>query len=125
MLFRSVMSAYSLQQQLAPARETGQTLSGQIAAMRTNPAASSALDGVAGRAAQVQSQISRSLTGAYNLENSIDAYQGLPTAAQLRDLDWAWEDAIAAVTALNRLIQQDLPALGSVDIPPAALPVRR
>ena len=121
----AVMSAYSLQQQLAPARETGQTLSGQIAMMRTNLAASSKLDQVAAQSAQVQSRISRTLTDAYNLENSIDAYQGLPTAAQWRDLDWAWEDAIAAVTALNRLIQQDLPALSSVDIPPAALPVRR
>jgi hypothetical protein len=63
----------------------------------------------------------------------MDSYAGLPTAAQLRDLDWAWVDAVAAVIALNRLIQQDLPplydALGGAarwsEIPPAPLPVRR
>ena len=71
-------------------------------------------------APQILSQITRTLGEAYNLETAIDAYQGLPTAAQLRDLDWAWEDAIGAVTALNRLIQQDLPG-GS----PVPVPVRR
>lgn len=54
----------------------------------------------------------------------MDAYEGVPTAAQLRELDWAWEDAVSAVSALNRMIQQDLPALGASSIPTAPLPVR-
>jgi hypothetical protein len=40
----------------------------------------------------------------------MDAFNGVPTAAQLRELEFAWEDATAAVAALNRLIGQDLPA---------------
>ena len=135
----AVMSAYSLQQQMLPVRETYQTLAGQIAGIRANLAnagdlgrtAAGTLDRVAAQAAQLQSQITRPLTDAYNLETAIDAYQGLPTAAQLRDLDWAWEDAVAAATALNRLIQQDLPALDTasggakrLEISPAPVPVR-
>jgi len=109
----AVMSAYALEQQLAAARDAYQALTGQMAAVRT------ATD-VTADAPQILSQITRTLGEAYNLETAIDAYQGLPTAAQLRDLDWAWEDAIGAVTALNRLIQQDLPG-GS----PVPVPVRR
>ena len=92
----AVMSAYSLQQQLAAAREAYERLSGQIAGARGNAAAS--------QATEMLEQIAHCLTDAYNVESAMDAYQGVPTAAQLRDLDWAWEDGIAAVTGLNRLI---------------------
>jgi photosystem II stability/assembly factor-like uncharacterized protein len=120
----AVMSAYSLQQQLGAARESWQALSGEIASLRAGPAATNSLDRVVADAAQVQSQISRAMTQASNLENAIDAYEGVPTAAQLHDLDWTWEDAIAAVTALNRLIRQDLPSLGVSGFSPAPLPVK-
>ena len=137
----TLMGVYSLQEQLVVARETLQTVSGQIAAMRsslgsatdTGRVGGGMLDRISVQVAQVQGQITRPLTNAYNLETAIDGYQGLPTAAQLRELDWAWEDAGAAVTALNRLIQQDLPPLYSAlggasrwtEIPPAPMPVRR
>jgi photosystem II stability/assembly factor-like uncharacterized protein len=137
----AVMSVYSLEQQLAAARDTSQTLYGQIAALRASlatagdsgRAAAGMLDRVAAQAVEVQGQLTRSLTSANNLELAIDGYQGLPTAAQLREIEWTWEDTVACVTALNRLIQQDLPplldALGGAsrwtEIPPAPLPVRR
>jgi hypothetical protein len=47
------------------------------------------------------------------VQSGIDAYEGLPTGAQLRQLDWAWEDATSTVSALNRTIQQDMPAVYS------------
>jgi photosystem II stability/assembly factor-like uncharacterized protein len=129
----AVMSAWALQQQLAAARDTLLTLSGQVAAMRANGGADGMLDRIAAESSRVQSQIIQTMTDAYNLETAMDSYAGLPTAAQLRDLDWAWVDAVAAVTVLNRMIQQDLPplhdALGGPsrwpEIPPAPLPVRR
>jgi len=65
------------------------------------------------------------------LENAMDAYEGVPTAAQLRELDWAWDDAVAAVTSLNRIVQQDLPRLYDsinqdhhTEVVPAPLPAR-
>jgi hypothetical protein len=42
---------------------------------------------------------------------AIDAYEGAPTAEQAREIDWAWEDALGAVSALNRLIREDMRAL--------------
>jgi photosystem II stability/assembly factor-like uncharacterized protein len=120
----AVMSAYSLQQQLAAARATYQAMAGQVAAASIDRVPAPAIDKVSADASQVQGEISHALTEAYNLQTAIDAYQGLPTAAQLRDLDWVWQDAIAGVTALNRLILQDLPALGLSGPPPAPVPVR-
>jgi hypothetical protein len=43
----------------------------------------------------------------------MDSYDGLPTAAQLRELEWAWEDAVTAVAALNKLIQHGMPPVYS------------
>ena len=131
----SLMSAYALQQQLVSARDTYQLVSTQIGTIRANlgPAgdgSSVPLDRVAAMALQVQGELTRTLTDAYNLESAIDGYQGLPTAQQLRELDWAWQDATAGVTALNRLIQRELPRLYDTvggkysEIPPAPLPVR-
>ena len=135
----AIMSAYSLQQQLGSAREAYQSLTSTVATMRANGAGtdvgrfdSAMLERLAAESARVQTQISRSLMDAYNLETTMDAYQGTPTAAQLHDLDWVWEDAIAAVNALNRIIQQDLPHLYDSSAPdrrpelqPAVVPVRR
>ena len=56
-------------------------------------------------------QLNAAITGAARAQSAIDAYEGAPTAAQLRELDWAWEDAAAGVAALNQLIEEDMPAL--------------
>jgi hypothetical protein len=120
----AVMSAYSLEQQLAAARDSYQTLSGQILSARGNPGAAPAFGKVMLESGEVQEQLSQALNDAYNLQSTMDAYEGLPTAAQLRELDWAWQDAVNAVGELNRLIQQDLPALGVTAVPAAPVPVK-
>ena len=51
------------------------------------------------------------LAAAARAQAAIDSYDGVPTAAQLRELDWAWTDGVSAVTALNRLIEQDAAGL--------------
>jgi len=112
-----VISAYALQQQLVPARDAAQTLGGQVTAMREYLTAAGAggrsvldsVEKVAAQVTQIQGQILRALTSANSAQTAIDGYAGLPTASQLQQLDWAWEDAIAATTALNALIQQSLP----------------
>jgi hypothetical protein len=114
----AVMSAYSLQQQLAEAREAYEKLSGQVAATRGSAGGSIAVDRLTAQGTELLEQIAHCLTDAYNVESAMDGYQGVPTAAQLRDLDWVWEDGIAAVTGLNRLIEQELPTMGaSVPVP--------
>ena len=114
----AVMSAWWFERQLGVARDAVQALAGQIAAMGAGGAAGggparTALEEVTAQTLHVQSDLQRLLTNADNVEVAMDGYAGLPTAAQLRELDEAWEDAAAAVAALNGLIQRDLPPLYS------------
>jgi photosystem II stability/assembly factor-like uncharacterized protein len=117
----AIMAAYTLAQQLVPARDAAEMLTRQAGAMRQYLTASgeggqSALDvveRVAVEVSRVQAQIVRIQAAAGSVQSGIDAYEGLPTGAQLRQLDWAWEDATSTVSALNRTIQQDMPAVYS------------
>lgn len=134
------MSAYTLQQQLLPAREAVQKLLEQMSAIRQYLSAAgeggslplTTADRVSARISQVQGQVNRPLAAAANVQGAMDGYAGLPTAAQLKQLDWAWEDAVTGVTALNRVIQQDMPpvyaAIGSAvkwpEVRAVTVPVR-
>ena len=60
--------------------------------------------------ASAQTQIDRAIASAAQVENAMDGYDGLPTAAQLHEVDWAWEDAAAAANALNKVITESVPA---------------
>jgi len=136
--YRAVMSAYTLQQQLAPARDAAQKVAAQVAAPRQYLAAAgeggraplAATEKVAAQIIHAQAQVARALTGAGQAQGAMDGYGGLPTEAQLRQMDWAWEDALAGVSALNQVIQQDTPAVyaavGGVfpAVQPVAEPVR-
>jgi len=138
--YRAIMSAYTLQQQLTPARDAAQKVAEQAAAIRqyllaAGAGASGALaetEKVVEQSRQVQAQMARAITGAGQAQNGMDSYGGLPTAAQLRQLDWAWDDAMAAASALNRMIEQDMPAVyaavgGAIRFPevrPVPVPVR-
>jgi photosystem II stability/assembly factor-like uncharacterized protein len=115
----ALMSAYTLQQQLAPAREAAQALNSQIAGMRqylngageSGRPALAVLDRASAGIPRAQSQVEQAMNAANTAQNAIDGYAGLPTGSQLRQLDWAWEDAEAVVSALNQLIQRDMPAV--------------
>ena len=132
----AIMSAFTLQQQLGVARDTAQSLSEQMTALRqfyaaggdSGKAGVAAIDRIAGQLIQSQGQIDRAMTAASGLQNAMDGYDGLPTASQIRQLEWAKEDATAAIEALNRLIVIDLPAAGgSIKLPemkPVPTPVR-
>jgi hypothetical protein len=113
----AVMSAYSLQQQLAAARQAYEKLSGQLAGMRTAGASPGAVDKLTAQAAELLEQIAHCLTDAYNVESAIDGYQGAPTTAQLRDLDRLWSDGIAAVAGLNRSIEETGMSGAAVPVP--------
>jgi photosystem II stability/assembly factor-like uncharacterized protein len=111
----AIMSAYSLQQQLTAARQAYEKVSGQMAGARMNGASPVAADRLSALAGDLLDQIAHCLTEAYNVEMAIDGYQGLPTGAQLRDLDRLWEDGIATVAGLNRLIEET--GLSAVPVP--------
>jgi hypothetical protein len=136
----SLMSAYVLQQQLTPARDAARALTSQMSAMRqylnaageSGKPALAVLDRVAAGIGRAQGHIEPAMSGASTVQNAIDGYAGLPTGSELRQLDWAWADALAGVTALNQAIQQDMPAVyaalgGTVrwpELKPVAAPVR-
>ncbi|MEI9975747.1 MAG: hypothetical protein WDO73_29025 [Ignavibacteriota bacterium] len=108
------MSAYSLQQQLAAARGAYERVVGQVAASRGNGSAVGS-DRFYGQASEMLEQIARCLADAYNVESAMDGYQGLPTGIQLRELDRVWEEGVAAVAGLNRLVEET--GLGPVPVP--------
>jgi photosystem II stability/assembly factor-like uncharacterized protein len=136
----AILAAYSIQRQLVPAREAARTLAGQLAALRqyfsalgdSGKASLAAIDKVTPEIARAQAQIERAIASAAQAQNAMDGYNGLPTAAQLRQVDWAWEDATASAKALNQLIAESVPAAyasmgGAVRPPrldPVAVPVR-
>jgi ABC-type transporter Mla subunit MlaD len=109
----AVESAYSLQQQLTAARSAAQLLGGQLGAMRASVSGETVaqLERVSRDLAKALAQLSAAITGAARVQAAMDAYEGAPTAAQLRELNWAWEDASAGVTALNQLIEESMPPL--------------
>jgi photosystem II stability/assembly factor-like uncharacterized protein len=112
----AILSAYSLQQQLVPARDAVRTLTEQMAGLRqyfsADGAKSSveAIDKLTPQITKAQAQVDRAIAAAAQVENAMEGYDGLPTAGQLRQMDWAWEDGTAAVTAVNQLIKEAVPA---------------
>jgi hypothetical protein len=77
------------------------------------------VDRLSDEVAGIGRQITAVLANAARVQNSMDAFAGVPTAAQLRELDFTWEDAAAAVLSLNRLIAKDLPdAYAAAGAPP-------
>jgi hypothetical protein len=109
----SLMAAYSLQQQLIPARQAAQLAGGQLAAMRgaVSGDAVALLERALRDLGRALGQLNGAIGSAARSQNAIDGYEGPPTAAQLRELDWAWEDAVAGIAGLNQVIRDDMPAL--------------
>jgi photosystem II stability/assembly factor-like uncharacterized protein len=99
----AITSAAALQQHLLPARQAAQAMARQ---------ARSGSD-----LARITGQINGAMAEASRVQNAIDAYEGPPTAAQLRELEWAWEDATGAVNALNRMIRDETPSMKPVALP--------
>jgi photosystem II stability/assembly factor-like uncharacterized protein len=143
----SLLALYDLERALGAARSSARTLTAQLAAIRRDLApvgagrrggpgneTSAALDKVAAAVSQVQGDAERQLNGASQLARAVEGYSGVPTEDQRRGVDWAYEDATAAIKILNRLLETDAPALYTQltqqqawpkHLPPIALPARR
>jgi hypothetical protein len=136
----AISSAYSLEKQLAPAREAARTLTQQMAGLRQYFTAGgeggkeslAAVEKATLEITKAAGLVDRAIGAAAQAENAIDGYDGLPTEAQLRQVDWAWEDGVAAANALNKVITDAIPAAyaamgGAVKAPQmkqVAVPVR-
>jgi photosystem II stability/assembly factor-like uncharacterized protein len=134
----AILSAYAIQQQLVPARDAARTAAEQMAGLRRYFSAGGArspveaIDKLTPQIARAQAEVDRAIASAAQVENAMDSYDGLPTAAQLRQLDWAWEDATASAAAVNKLITEAIPAAyaamgGAVKptkLEPVKMPVR-
>ncbi len=136
----AVMSAYALQEQLGSAREAAQALSMELTPIRQylNTAGESGkgalliLEKVSPEIARLQAEIGRTQQMAARAQSAIDAYPGVPTEAQTRELDWAWDDAAKAVTDLNRILRDEMAGVYSAlapgsawkEIAPVAVPER-
>ena len=128
----AIASAYSMQQQLTPAREAAVSLTEQLAALRQYFVALGesgkplqAIDKLSGEISRAQGQVDRAIGAGAQVQNAIDGYDGLPTAQQLHQLDWAWEDAAAAVSGWNKVVSESVPAtFASLGVkPPVVKPV--
>jgi photosystem II stability/assembly factor-like uncharacterized protein len=113
----SLMSAYRLQRQLAAARATGRSLTSQLTAIREQlshdgeKTALAAVDRASADIARMQNEVNIAMAAGGRVQGAIDGYAGLPTAAQLRELEWAWADGLAAVNRLNDIILHQMPGI--------------
>jgi hypothetical protein len=116
-----LLSLYDLEKTLGQARRAVRTTAAQVAAIKQElstdrdgsaPPASAdtaaLVDQLAGRVAETQTDIVRQLNGASQLSRAIEGYSGLPTADQLREIDWAYEDARTAIENFNRLLDAEV-----------------
>ena len=55
----------------------------------------------------LQTDLATQINAAMSLSRSIEAYSGLPTADQRRQIEWAFEDAQQTIAALNRALHTD------------------
>jgi hypothetical protein len=114
-----LLRAYTLQRELVEARTTARSLAGQLASIREqlnhggDPGRSALplVERAAADVARVQGQATSTIAAAGRAQGAIDGYAGLPTAAQLRELESAWTDGLAAVGALNDVILHQMPAI--------------
>ena len=58
-----------------------------------------------------QTCVTRTLGAARILQNAMDGYDGLPTEAQDRQVEWSGEDATADVMAINRISSKTMPGV--------------
>ena len=69
--------------------------------------------GVADDLSRSQRELEGQLRSIIRLGRQIDGYSGRPTSDQLRQIDWAFEDAMKLIEELNAILQKGIPALFS------------
>jgi photosystem II stability/assembly factor-like uncharacterized protein len=131
----ALLDLYALQKTVGSARREARTLTAQAEMIRKDVGKPvEPLDTLADRASQIQADLNAQLNTAAGLARSIEGYSGLPTADQLRQIDWLFEDASRTVGDLNHVIQTDAPGVYGglmqqgtwpARLPPVAPPVKK
>jgi photosystem II stability/assembly factor-like uncharacterized protein len=105
----ALMSIYDLQKSLSAARTAARKVESETTAI-TKDVGKGPLDKLAGDLTRLTTDVDRELNAANGLSRAIEAYSGLPTDDQRRQIDWAFEDAAKTIADLNRVLQSDAPA---------------
>ena len=63
----------------------------------------------------LQAEVAAEINAASALSRAIEGFSGLPTTDQRRQVDWLLEDAARTVSALNRVLHAETPALPRPD----------
>ena len=105
----ALLDIYDLQKTLGAARTAARAVETQAAAIRKD-VGKGPLDKLAAEISRMTADIDRELNAASGLSRAIEAYSGLPTADQRRQIDWTFEDAAKTIEELNRLLQTDVPS---------------
>ncbi|HEV8409707.1 MAG TPA: hypothetical protein VGQ30_04300 [Gemmatimonadaceae bacterium] len=100
-----VMNVYALQKTLAAAHTAARALGAQSADLKKDFAGGGAkADSVIARVGRVQADVDRSIAATGGSVRPIEAWSGMPTLDQRRQIDYAMEDANKAVVELNSTI---------------------
>jgi hypothetical protein len=105
----ALISIYDLQKSLSAARTAARKVESEIAAI-TKDVGKGPLDKLTGEITKLTADVDRELNAANGLSRAIEAFSGLPTDDQRRQIDWAFEDAAKTIEDLNRILQADVPA---------------
>jgi hypothetical protein len=109
-----VMSVYSVQKSLASAHAAARALGAQAADLKRDLAGGGAkADSLVAHVGRLQADIDRSLAATNGATRPVEAWSGMPTLDQRRQIDFAVEDAMKAIADLNRVIQAEIPAMYS------------
>ncbi|MGH7654249.1 MAG: hypothetical protein ACREN6_06250, partial [Gemmatimonadaceae bacterium] len=102
-----VMSLYSTQKTLAAAHMAGRDLAAQSAELKSDLAAGGAkTDSLMARVSRLQTQVDGALTAATGAMRPVEAWSGLPTVDQRRQIGYAVEEGNKAVAELNSTIAE-------------------
>jgi photosystem II stability/assembly factor-like uncharacterized protein len=113
----AVAQVIALQKALVPARTAASALVGQADSIKrdltlSGPSdAAARSDTLAARLVALQNEVNRVLAAAGGLINPMESFPTAPTADQLAQYAWAYEDAMRVIAGLNRMIQVEIPAL--------------
>ncbi len=100
-----VMNVYAAQKTLASAHVAARALGAQLSELKSDLAGGGAkADSVIARIPRLQAPIDGALTAASGAMRPVEAWSGMPTADQRRQIDYAVEDGNKAVAELNRTI---------------------
>lgn len=109
----ALMDVYELQKTLVPARTAIRTLRESTEAIQRQvaPAAKTSFDKLVDQVGQVQRALDGQFNSVSGVGRAIDGFTGIPTPTQLRQIDWAYEDARKSIGELNQLSERDVPAM--------------